>query len=263
MQKNQSSVRFPAKLTSALIAASAMTMLTTAPVAAQNISLSYDLGIGAASSPDFEGARKSKSRPWLILRNFKMDVGGTGGAGPKQGLSLGPSFALIGKRDTKNPDSHIYGLDRISRGVEAGLRISYRTGPVEAYATARQGLGGHRGVAGEYGVSAFARPNDRWTLTSALEAQYGNRKYMQAYFGVSDDEAAASKGHLTPYDASRGVKAVAVSLEARYALNDDWALFGRAEVKRLRGNAQRSPVTERRNQYWAGVGITRHFDIRY
>lgn len=228
------------------------------------ISLSYDMGVGAKMLPKYEGSDEDDTKPWVIFRNFDVVLGSRnrGDAETPQGFSFGPSFVLVGKRET-GPDAFapLRGLDPIDRGLEAGMRIGWRTGPVRIYGAARKAIRGHRGVTGEVGVAVTARPAEDWTLTSAIEAQYGDRTFMEAYFGVSPEEA--ERSGYAEHAVGGGVKAHALTFEARYRVTDDWSMLGRVQAKRLVGDAADSPVVRDRDQVWVGLGVVRSFNFRF
>lgn len=237
------------------------------PAAAQErpaISLSYDMGLGVKTVPEYEGSDENDTKPWLLFRNFDISIGGTpsGDGTPAQGFSFGPVFDLVGKRSTgDNANEALRGLDPVDRGLEVGLRAGYRTGPMRFYGAARKAVGGHHGVTGELGVSLILRPAEQWTVVSSLEAQYGDRKYMEAYFGVSPDEAARTA--YDPYPVGGGIKAHALTVEARYRATPDWTVLGRVQAKHLVGDAGDSPIVRDRDQFSVGLGVVRSFNFRF
>lgn len=237
------------------------------PAAAQvrgQTNISFDMGMGLKSLPEYEGAKHSDTKAWPIFRNFDISVRGqapTDGGAP-QGFSFGPSFDLIYKRETDSSGpERLQGLDEVGFGLEAGMRAGYRSGPVRVYGAMRKGLGGHKGVIGEMGVSLTMNPAEQWTVITALEAQYGDSKYMDAYFGVSASEAANS--NLDEHKVSGGLRAHAISVEARYQATDNWAVLGRVQAKRLTDDVVASPVVEDRDQIWVGLGVVRNFNFRF
>lgn len=253
-------------MNAALPAALAVLALA-APAMAQElpaVSLSYDVGVGAKMLPKYEGSDEDETKPWVIFRNFDIVLGSRnrGDEATPQGFSFGPSFVLIGKRET-GPDAFepLRGLDPVDRGIEAGMRVGWRTGPVRIYGAARKAIRGHEGVTGEVGLSLTARPTEDWTLTSAIEAQYGDRTFMEAYFGVSPEEAMNSG--YAEHAVGGGIKAHALTLEARYRVTDDWSVLGRMQAKRLVGDAADSPVVRDRDQVWVGLGVVRSFNFRF
>ncbi len=249
----------------ALLPAALALAVTALPALAQErpaISLSYDMGLGVKVQPKYEGSDENDTKPWPMFRNFDISVGGeTSGDGtPAQGFSFGPTFELIGKRDTDNSDA-LRGLDPVDRGLEVGLRAGYRTGPMRFYGAARKAVGGHHGMTGELGVSLILHPAEQWTVVSSLEAQYGDRKYMEAYFGISPEEA--QRSGYAEHEVGSGVKAHALTVEARYRATPDWTVLGRVQAKHLVGDAADSPIVRDRDQVTVGVGVVRSFNFRF
>lgn len=225
--------------------------------------LSFDLGVGSRNLPRYEGSDETMTRPWAVLRNFDFgsDAGGPPDM-PRQGFTFGPSLALISRQKTgPSAPEPLRGLDSVDAGVEIGLGAGYQAGPMRFYGAARKAIRAHRGVTGEMGVSLTMRPAPQWTVTPSLEAQYGDQKFMDAYFGVSAAEADRS-GH-PEYHAGSGIKAYAVAVEARWQATEDWSLLGRVQAKRLTGDAADSPVVKDRDQFWFGFGVMRSFNFRF
>lgn len=236
--------------------------LAAAPAGAQSLSapsgLSFDLGAGLRYAPEYVGADDSEGRPWLILRNVSFAA--TASGDPAEGFYVAPSANYVGKRDEGDSD-RLEGLDEVDATVELGVKAGYRFGPLDAYGTVRKGFGGHKGVVAELGLQHRAPLSVRLTLTSALEAQYGNDRYMDAYFSVDDDESARSG--LDAYDAGGGFRSVSASLGLRYQATENVAVVGDLRVARLVGDAADSPIVEDKEQVSVGLGVVRHFSFRF
>lgn len=243
--------------TAALAAAASLAVASAA--SAQNFSgLSFDAGVGLRYSPEYVGSDDYDAKPWLILRNvsFAPTASGT----PANGFHISPSANYVGKRDSSDNDK-LEGLDDIDRTVELGVRAGYRFGQLDTFVAVRKGLGGHKGVVGEVGVDYTIPVSPKLTLTTGLEAEYGNGRYADAYFGVSDEESARSG--YDAFDAGGGFNAIAADVGARYELNDDWAVLGQVRVSRLIGDAADSPIVEDRDRYSVGLGVVRHFSFSF
>ncbi|MDO5622659.1 MAG: MipA/OmpV family protein [Paracoccus sp. (in: a-proteobacteria)] len=234
------------------------------PAGAQTLgyNVSADLGVGVQSRPEYPGAGDNEAAPWFILRDFSVSRGdAVSSAGVPQGFSWGLSTGLAPERDSGDY-ARLNGLDKVSRGVELGLRAGYGVGDVQGYIAARKAVSGHEGVVGEVGVRYSTNLNDRIRLTSRVEAQYGDSDYMNSYFGVSAAEV-ANGANFPVYEASGGIKAVQASLEARYALTDSSAILGRVTVGRLKNDAADSPITEDKNQFSVGIGYVRSLNFGF
>ena len=243
-------------------AAFALISVVAFPVAgaAQSLNMfdqvSFDAGIGASYGPGYMGADENKTDPWFILRNVTLGQGGD----EKQGFSLIPSLNYIGKRDAGDFDD-LDGMKDISRAYEVGLKLSYVSGPFTSYTHVRQGFGGHHGIVGEIGTRYRRDVNERFTFWAGAELKGGDSKFTDTYFGVSDAESVSS-GYRA-YNPGGGFYEANVNVEARYMLNENWAVLGRATYGRLLGDAADSPLVQDKNQPEISVGIVRHLNFKF
>ena len=243
-------------------AAFALISVVAFPVAGATQSLnmfdqvSFDAGIGASYGPGYMGADENKTDPWFILRNVTLGQGGD----EKQGFSLIPSLNYIGKRDAGDFDD-LDGMKDISRAYEVGLKLSYVSGPFTSYTHVRQGFGGHHGIVGEIGTRYRQDVNERFTFWAGAELKGGDSKFTDTYFGVSDAESVSS-GYRA-YNPGGGFYEANVNVEARYMLNENWAVLGRATYGRLLGDAADSPLVQDKNQPEISVGIVRHLNFKF
>lgn len=240
------------------LAAAAAILLATGASAQAVSGVSFDAGAGLRYAPDYLGSEDHEAKPWLILRNLSFSDAPAGA--PADGFHIAPSADYVGGRDPKDND-HLAGLDKIDRSIELGVKAGYRMGPVDGYAAIRKGFGGSSGVVGELGLKHRAELSDRLSLTSGIEAQYGDDKYMDTWFGVSPAEAAASG--LAAYEPAGGVRSVSASLEMRYQATDAIAVLGQVRAGRLVGDAADSPVVQDKNQLSVGLGVVRHFSFKF
>ena len=218
--------------------------------------LSFDAGLGVSYGPGYMGADESDAEPWFILRNAQLGEGGE----EKQGFSIIPSLNYIGKRDAGDYDD-LEGMDDISRAYEIGVKLSYVTGPFTSYTHIRKGFGGHHGVVGEIGTRYQHNFNDRLTFWAGAELQAGDDEFTDTYFGVSADEATTSG--YDQYSPGGGFYEANLILEARYMLNEKWAVLGRAKYGRLLEDAADSPLVQDKNQPEISVGIVRHLNFSF
>lgn len=235
------------------LALAATALLAATPLHAQGMAdLSLDIGAGVERGPKYPGADEGKTTGWVILRN--------GAEADGQGFSISPSFGFKGKRDSGDGDV-LEGLDEIDRTVELGLRLGYGIGPVGAYATMRRGFGGHEGVTGAVGARYRTELSPELTLWSGVEAVYGNARFNDTYFGVSEAESEASG--LPPTSIGSGFNEAALTFEARYALGDATSLLGEVRYARLIGDAADSPVVQEEYQPSLRLGLVRRFSFGF
>lgn len=222
-----------------------------------NGKFSFDIGLGVKAGPSYPGSDEMDASVWVPLRNVHF---GEGDKIRRDGFSFGPDFGYVGERDSSDDDD-LAGLDDIDRAIEVGGRVSFVRGPVTSYATSRVGLGGHSGVTGEIGMRYHMDINDRLSLSSGLEVDYGNAEFVDTYFGVSAEEAARSR--YSEYDAGGGFSKASAKVSMRYSLSELTSVLGEFEYGRLIGDAADSPIVQDRDQPVIRIGITRNISLNF
>lgn len=236
-----------------------------APVAPRN-ALSFTLLGGVSVAPDYFGSKDYSAGPALgfslnHLRFGSLEVGNEDPNAIPTGFGVHGSLRYIAKRKaSKNPE--LAGLTDVKAALELGLGVGYSSEYFAAFADVRYGAVGHKGVAGELGADLILRPSDRLTLTAGPRVQFGNRKFTQTYFGVTPAEAGASTiagTNLGAYNPGGGVYGAGLEIGAKYKLNNDWGVEGKASWTRLQGDAGRSPIVAQgdRDQFGVSIGLTR------
>lgn len=182
--------------------------------------------------------------------------------GYRTGLGLRGAFRYIGERDLSDHDE-IEGLDDVDGSLEAGLGIGYEQRNYRLFADMRYGVIGHNAWAGEVGADGIAYPADGLTVTFGPRFAFGDDRWNDTYFGISDDELASSG--LDAYDADGGLVSTGVALGARYLWNDRWGVEGQASYERLMNDAADLPITQAgsKDQYTFTVGITRRISLDF
>lgn len=237
------------------------------PVMAQERSLNFSLRGGIAAVPSYPG---SGSTDAVADGGFKfgalkwggIDFGTGIGNEPKNGLSFGGAFKVIGSRDAED-DPELLGLEDIDTAVELGLSLTYQQPRWKAFGEVRQGFGGHDGVTGTLGADAIFRPSDRLTITAGPRLSLGDSDYANTYFGVTGAEAVSSQ--FGAFDAGGGLLGAGVQVQGTYELNDDWALEGLLSYERLQNSAADSPITQNgsEDQWRLSIGVSRAFTLRF
>lgn len=237
------------------------------PAAAQDRSINFALGGGVSAGPEYPGSddfgvggRMEVQFGSLAWGNFR--AGTDVGAVPENGLGFGGSFRYIGAREAAdNPE--LAGLDDIDAAVELGLAVTWRDTNAQVFAQVRKGFGGHNGVTGQLGADYILRPDDRWTLSAGPRINFGDDNYAATYFGVSAAEAAASS--FGAYNAGGGMLGAGFDFEARYQINERWAVGGLISYEKLLGDAGDSPITRggSEDQWKIGFGLSRAFTLQF
>ena len=254
--------------------AAAATDTPAATDAPDGKSLKYVLGAAYGWSPTYTGSDRHKSSfsPVLSVQygrfrlsssrgnavlNHGFDDRGSGASATlieRERFNLSTSLRIDRGRDASD-DRALLGLPEIRstlRGrISAGYVLSERW---SANAGLSQDLLGRDGGAQlntslRYGFNLT--PDT--TVGIGVGAAFGDGTYMRSNFGVPGSAAGSSP--LAAYKPSGGLYGVDVGFDAMTALSRRWVLFGSAGVSQLRGDARRSPLTQRATNYGVSVGI--------
>jgi MipA family protein len=234
------------------------------PVAtASEIDLIIELGFGGRVQPDYEGSDNYGVSPFPVISLGYLNIPGLfeiGSQSPQGGgLSIGPSFGYISKRDAGDDDD----LDDVDATYEAGIRVGYEWTNAEIWGEARYAFGGAEGIVGELGANAIARPYEKLQLKAGPFATFASGNYMDSYFGVSQQESINTGLRLDAYDPEGGFKSVGLQTSARYEFHPDWFFNADASYSRLVGDASDSPIVEQgsENQFTFGLSISKRFSV--
>jgi outer membrane scaffolding protein for murein synthesis (MipA/OmpV family) len=176
-------------------------------------------------------------------------------------FDFGPVVRFHGGRgDT----GRLQGFDKIGYAVEPGVYFDvWPTDWLRGRVEVRHGVTGHTGTVGDAEID-LVHTGARWDFSIGPRAGYGDRRYMDTYFGVTPLEAERSPFLNTPYDPHSGVRYAG----AEAALAYHWTRRIRTTVDvsyhRLAETAADSPVVAiagDRNQYFAGIGVTYSFGV--
>lgn len=128
--------------------------------------------------------------------------------------------------------------------------------------TAVQGLNGvgHRGFAAHASVGYGGRLGERWSYSIGPNITWGDSQFLQAYFGVTPEQAARSGYRL--YSPGLGVKDVRLAGMLTWRFADRAAAIARVEVSQLLDRAADSPIVDQRGsatQAFFGLGLSYRF----
>lgn len=261
------------------------------PVAAQPSQLprqqNWTLGLGVAPllAPAWQGSRDYALSIFPDLRlNYRDDVffsipDGLGwNAVNRDGWKIGP---LVKPRFGRNEDrggspfivtggsDALRGLGDVGFAAEAGgfAQVGFGGRKGRARAEVRQGFGGHDGVIADMVVGWSDRigtPGPKlWLWSVSGRATFAGRSYVQAYFGVTPDQAAASG--LPAFRAGSGLVSTGLSGSltkplGRTGKRGALTLFGGYE--RLADAAADSPlIRERGDRDQVSVGLS--YGVRF
>jgi MipA family protein len=244
------------------------------------------VGGGIISKPDYEGSKKSITGVLPALSaTYRFAEYGKVGIDPRNGLSWTPiekeeySFGVglgfdFGRKDNANgtafqPGSKLLaGMGRIKPSAEFNVFGHYTLG-VPIYAALSKGLSdgkinavtrdreGHGGTRLEVGFDVPWKPTNELTLTLSPNVVWADKKYQQAYFGVTAAQAAASS--FKAYTPDGGVKSAGLNVRAEYKIDQHWTGNIDASFNQLRSNAAKSPLVSSKAQSTVFAGVSYKF----
>jgi outer membrane scaffolding protein for murein synthesis (MipA/OmpV family) len=224
------------------------------------------LGIGPATSPDYEGSDEYgvKALPLVSFRykdlievdnnNLRVNLFGLGSRDKNKRFRAGPQVKVdFGRDENDSPD--LAGLGDIGTSVELGAYGSYRLGPTRTrFRLLHDVAGGHSGTKIIGDVRLVLLKTEQMAVTGSISSTWADGGYMETFFSVNPSQSLASG--LPAYNAGAGIKDIRVGITADYELSKRWAVLAHASYTRLLGDAADSPIVSQRgsaSQAAAGV----------
>jgi len=233
------------------------------------LGLSGSVGLGVATMPRYEGSpnRRTALAPDLTFSyrtadwgHVDLDRNGLGWTFFDQyDLRAGVLLAGDGGRKDKNTsgadfasgDDRLRGMGDIRASAEAGVLLGW--GPVGL--TYRKSLGqrGHRGAQVDLSATLPIPVTDAFAISLSAGATWADQRYMQAYFGVTPEQSAAS-GYAV-YTPRAGLRKVDLGVGAEYTLTPVVKLRATVGASTLGGDAKDSPIVARKTGAVGYVGL--------
>ena len=223
------------------------------------------LGAGALVAPEYEGADSYEPGFLPVIEASWRDTVfvGTDGAWVAypvtEWMRLGPLVSYDAGRD-EDDSSDLRGLGDVDPAATLGAILQLDLGPVALEATFARAVSSHEGWLGTLSLGRDIPLSSRLNLNLAAETSFADDDYMDAFFGISPQQA--SRSGLRSFDAGGGLKSVGVTAQMDYALSDNWSVFGATSYARLLVDAADSPLVEQRgsaNQLSAALGLAYTF----
>lgn len=233
--------------------------------------LSYLLGAGLRSSPNYSGAAGSQHRispVWLVsYGRFKLSTGGANallGYGAEMGGS-GATATLLSLRDIQlnaslgfdngrsaSDDPRLSGLPEVRRTITGRLGLGLALGYGWAVGTGltQDLLGRDAGSQVDTSLSYTWQVTQRTRLVLGGGTSWGNGTYMNSHYGVP-----AGASSLPAYQAGAGFYSRSIGMSFTSALGSQWLVYGGLGGTQLRGPARASPLTQRPNSLSANLGV--------
>ena len=231
----------------------------------------YAASIALGSYPKYPGSAQTKISvlPVFSARYGQYFIGGL----PEAGIPLGAgAYLLQGERwragvgvglnlqkpRKESDDIRLRGLGDIQATTLGAAFIGYSDAWFGAGANVITDMGGKDQGTRE---SAYAnlrhQATDRLTLTPGPGLTWTDRQYNQKFFGINAAQSALSGRAI--YTPGSGLNAVRFSVGGNYLLAPQWSLGASLTAENLRGDAARSPVTEKRSHTSFRLAVVHQF----
>ena len=228
------------------------------------------VGAQIGVSPPYEGANRDilEPAPTFVLRpsdtpeRFTPPDGGTTFAiFSNKYVEIGPIVRFRYERDDKG---ELKGFDKVGAAVEPGVYMDLWPLPwLRARVEGRHGVAGHYGWVGDAGLD-LVYTGSHWDASIGPRIGWGDKRYMQTYFGVTPEEAARSPLIDTAYSPKAGQRYTGVETAVGYHLSKRWRVIFDVGYQRLADIASESPIVRQAgsaNQYSSSLGFTYSFGV--
>lgn len=168
--------------------------------------------------------------------------------------SAGIGVFYTGGRD-EDDSRDLAGTGDIDGGADLNAFIEYAIGSYDVSLEAsHQVTGDDSGTRVEVGAGySWWISRGQVMLSPGVSASYASGHYMDAYFGITAQQAAASG--YAPYDTSAGFKSVSLDATGLLFPTERWMLLAVASLGYLTGDEAASPLVRRRIQPGILLGL--------
>ena len=178
------------------------------------------------------------------------------------GLHGGVQLAYeAGRRASESDFLKSHQVPDVDRGASVGVQLEWdhKFGPVPIalLARTRQHTDSALGAQADLRVSAGAYRSGRFAAGVFTQATWANAKSAGAIYDILPQLSAATG--LPAFRAGSGLLFASLGLLWSVDVSRDWILVGSMESRRLQGDAARSPLAERRSNYYASAGLAYRF----
>jgi outer membrane protein len=229
------------------------------------------IGPGLRFRPAYDGSDAQHIEFVPVIRHFGefwfvRSTQGVLEAGPRlelaPGLHAGAQLAYeSGRRASESAFLRAHGMPDIKRGASVGLQLewdpTFGPMPVTLLGRVRKNTESDQGTQADLRLSAGVLRSGPLSAGVFTQATWADSRAANSLYGVTPAQSAA--GGLPAFHAGAGVVYASVGVLGSVDLGPRWLLVGSLEGRRLRGDAARSPLVERRSNPYASVGAAYRF----
>lgn len=220
-------------------------------------------GPAVAVAPQYPGSRGELTLPLPLVDityGQCLFVNTNHGVGAywvnQENLQLGSSLWFRRGR-FHDESARIANLEDITTALQGQLFARYQLGPIVLGTTLARDFGGSSGLTIETTVAWQLKLSPRTQVELGAQTSYGNSRYMQAWFGVTPEQARESG--LSEYSPGAGFASVGPTASLNYVLSPRWTFSARVAENFLTSKASDSPIVERNALPTVVVGAAYHF----
>jgi len=229
------------------------------------------LGAGARSRPAYDGSASQYLEAVPVLRYWTPLGFVRSTRGPLEGgfhieilpgLEAGVQLAYEqGRTTSESTFLSRHDLPNIARGGSYGAHLEWngKLGPVpvNAILRSRQNLKADQGLQGDLRLTAGVF--QAWGFSAGVvgEATWADARSNRTMYGITAQQAAISG--LPAFTPGSGLLSSSLGLIWSFDLARHWLLLGNLEGRRMEGDPARSPLTEKRSNLYATVGMAYRF----
>ena len=231
-----------------------------------------ELGGGINYGAAYEGASAHSFGFMPLFRLDRLNIPGLVDIDNRQwheGFYVAPSFDFLPARNSGDYAA-LTGLDNVGLTVSLGARVGYKLAMTETinadiYGDLRYAFGGAHGFVGEVGADITDHLTPQLDVTVGPVISFASADYMNAYFGITPTESAATGGRLATYNATGGIKSGGYKAAVRYEFMPDTFVTLTGQYATMLGAAADSPITKAgsADNFTVGLGLSRKFSFSY
>ena len=224
----------------------------------------YSLKAGVGNAPRYSGSDERMTAPLLggkIVSPWGIFLDSSKGLGwgyEGNALSFSTYVGVSGSRKDKNESMHagskrLKGMGEIKARGQVGVNASYNLGGVIVGATLEHALknddhkeNGKAFTHVELSLGTNLYEGNYGSIDASLTSHFGDRNYLQTWYGVTTGQAAQSR--FKEYKASAGNISNGMNLVWSLPISEHTQFSTLLDVQYLADEAGKSPIVERRLQ---------------
>jgi len=248
-----------------------ITLTTTPDVGPHLNHTSAVVAVGVFTHPVYAGSKRNAIDPFpyfdvrglLNDRLFISDANGILGVKIlNDGLVRAGVGLNLGNGRTSTDDPRLRGLPNIKPGARIQGYVALALKPISLEANVETRVVQKPGTLLRFGASYSVAPMPKLHLSLSASVAWANASYQDLFFGVTPTEALAANlqgNPLTPYTPHSGFTSAFLITTAVYQFNKHWGVLGFANLDRVIGPSENSPLTQRTTAPVVAIGAAYMF----